>query len=293
MAKASYALPVDAMAKIIADFNLYGRARHGWVGVNVTAVPDTGHDGRTVRVVQVLPGTPASQSGIQSGDTVMRIDSREIYRPSDVLDASFFSHVGGTMIVVVRRDDKLYDYSFAVTERPSTPNRAGFTDDRYDTVEFGCGCRRQAGAGESYDVDGFEVDRSPSFWLTRASAFIMQDLKTPSRDATILATCVVSIISVACAGWAVSLFVNGHSFTGLKVLGVSIIFLGGCFDPINWLWLCIPFTFSTVVQPPLYSRFSFPIWCAGFVLILLGWIHDGWLFQQPKKPETTVYSQAN
>jgi len=122
--KTIYALPVNAMAKIISDFNLYGRARHGWVGVNVSAAPDTAHDGRTVRVVQLVPGTPASQSGIQAGDTVMRIDSREIYRPSDVLDASFFSHVGGTMIVVIRRDDKLYDYSFAVIERPENPGAA-------------------------------------------------------------------------------------------------------------------------------------------------------------------------
>ncbi len=119
--KTVYALPVEAMEKIISDFNLYGRARHGWVGVNVTMGPDTDHDGRLVRVVQVMPGTPASQSGIQPGDTVMRIDSREVYRPADVLDASFFSHVGGTMIVVIRRDDKLYNYSFAVIERPGSP----------------------------------------------------------------------------------------------------------------------------------------------------------------------------
>jgi serine protease Do len=119
--KSIYALPMEAISKIIADFNLYGHARHGWVGVNVTMGADTAHDGRLVRVVQLVPGTPASQSGIEVGDTVMRIDSREIYRPADVLDASFFSHVGGTMIVVVRRDDKLYDYSFAVIERPEAP----------------------------------------------------------------------------------------------------------------------------------------------------------------------------
>jgi len=114
-----YALPVEAMEKIISDFNLYGRARHGWVGVNVMEVPDTSHDGRRVQVVQVVPGTPASESGIQRGDTVMRIDTREIYRPADVLDASFFSHVGGTMTVVIRREEKLYNYSFAVIERPA------------------------------------------------------------------------------------------------------------------------------------------------------------------------------
>jgi S1-C subfamily serine protease len=113
-----YALPVEAMAKIMADFNQYGRAKHGWVGVNVVEAPDTAHDGRTVRVVQVVPGTPASESGIQSGDTVMRIDAREIYRPADVLDASFFSQVGANMSVVVRRDEKLYNYNFAVIERP-------------------------------------------------------------------------------------------------------------------------------------------------------------------------------
>ena len=67
------------------------------------------------------PARPASKSGILAGDTVMRIDSREIYRPADVLDASFFSHVGGTMTVVVRRDEQLFNYNFAVIERPLNP----------------------------------------------------------------------------------------------------------------------------------------------------------------------------
>jgi serine protease Do len=114
-----YALPVEAMEKIMTDFTDYGRARHGWVGVNVIEVPDTRHDDRTVRVVQCVPGTPASHSGILPGDTVLRIDAREIYRPADVLDASFFSHVGGDMNVVVRRDQTIYNYDFAVIERPS------------------------------------------------------------------------------------------------------------------------------------------------------------------------------
>jgi S1-C subfamily serine protease len=116
-----YALPVDAIGKIVSDFNQYGRAKHGWVGVNVIQEPDAKHDGRTVRVVQIVPHTPASESGIQPGDTVMRIDAREVYRPSDVLDASFFSHVGANMTVVVRRDEKLVNYTFAVIERPQNP----------------------------------------------------------------------------------------------------------------------------------------------------------------------------
>jgi serine protease Do len=116
-----YALPVEAIDKILGDFSAYGRAKHGWVGVDVIEVADTNHDGRCVRVVRTVPGTPASQSGILPGDTVMRIDSREVYRPADVMDASFFSHVGGQMTVVVRRNESLYNYTFAVIERPAPP----------------------------------------------------------------------------------------------------------------------------------------------------------------------------
>jgi serine protease Do len=119
-----YALPVEAVAKVMADFKQYGCAKHGWVGVNVMEQADAAHDGRAVRVVQVVAGTPASESGIRPGDTVMRIDAREIYRPADVLDASFFSKVGSNLHVVVRRDDKLFNYSFAVIERPATTTAA-------------------------------------------------------------------------------------------------------------------------------------------------------------------------
>ncbi len=114
-----YALPIEAMQKLMSDFSQYGHARQGWVGVNVIAAPDMQHDGRTVRVVDVIAGSPASATPIQPGDTLMRIDSREIYRPADVLDASFFSQVGASMSVVVRRDDKLFQYNFPVIERPA------------------------------------------------------------------------------------------------------------------------------------------------------------------------------
>ena len=119
-----YALPIEAMAKIMADFTQYGAARYGWVGIDVMEQPDSGHDGRTVRVVRTVDGTPANESGIKAGDTVMRIDSREIYRPADVLDASFFSQVGAQMNVVIRRDDKLFNYSFAVIARPGSAGAA-------------------------------------------------------------------------------------------------------------------------------------------------------------------------
>jgi serine protease Do len=141
-----YALPVEAINKILGDFSLYGRAKHGWVGVDVVERPDTRHDGRTVQVVRTVPGTPASRSGILPGDTVMRIDSREVYRPADVMDASFFSHVGGQMTVVVRRNETLYNYTFAVIERPSAPGTTPPAASRTTMDGNGTGVRAVASA---------------------------------------------------------------------------------------------------------------------------------------------------
>ena len=87
-------------SKVLADFNRMGAcAKNGWVGVNVVESERThAHDSRTVRVVRGrLPVHPPAQEtiGIRPGD----IDhahrfAKEIYRPADVLDASFFSQVG-------------------------------------------------------------------------------------------------------------------------------------------------------------------------------------------------------
>ena len=124
-----YALPVEALNKVLADFGRFGHVRYGRVGINVIEDRrDSAHDGRTVHVVGVMPGTPAAESGIRTGDTVMRIDAREIHRLADVQDASFFSQVGGNVNVVVRRDDRLFNYSFAVIESGATPVKSHIAD---------------------------------------------------------------------------------------------------------------------------------------------------------------------
>jgi len=113
--KFTYALPSAAIQKILADFQQHGRVEHGWVGVGV----DPQSDAKAVRITQIFQGAPASASGLQPGDVVVRIDRREIVRPCDVIDASFFARVGEELPIVVSRNGKLMTFKFVVSERPT------------------------------------------------------------------------------------------------------------------------------------------------------------------------------
>lgn len=117
--KACYALPSNSAAKVIQDIRKFGEARHGWVGVGVVEARDPENFGSIVRVSQLFEDTPALTSGIRSGDRVLRIGGRTINRPSDILDAAFFSTVGEKIPVVIEREGREMTFQIEVRERPA------------------------------------------------------------------------------------------------------------------------------------------------------------------------------
>jgi predicted metalloprotease with PDZ domain len=76
-----------------------GPVKHGWTGVFVTEkVPN---ENQGVVISQFFENSPAIGCGLKVGDQVVRIGKREISRPSDVIDVSFFSKVGYDLPVEV------------------------------------------------------------------------------------------------------------------------------------------------------------------------------------------------
>ena len=110
------------------------------------------------------------------------------------------------------------------------------------------------------------------------------ELKPASREASTLATIVLASVGLVLLAFSLSNFLRLHTAAGMKLLGFSLFVFGGCFDPVNWLWLWLPFTFSEIVQPSKYSRYIWPFVLIGFICIAIGWYGDGWLFEPPKKP---------
>ncbi|MFN2476352.1 MAG: S1C family serine protease [Chthoniobacterales bacterium] len=104
---ACYALPIDAAEKIHSDFVRFGEARHGWVGINV-AEATTAVEGSRAEFTDIMPGTPAAESGAKPGDILLQVGKTPVHEPEDVLDASFFITAGDRVpIVVMRGNEKL------------------------------------------------------------------------------------------------------------------------------------------------------------------------------------------
>jgi len=95
---ACFALPIEAVEKIIDDYRRFGEARHGWVGVTVLGRP-----GEPVTIAELGPETPAAQSGLKAGDEVLKVGNIDVNEVEDILDASFFLTEGDDVKVTIRR----------------------------------------------------------------------------------------------------------------------------------------------------------------------------------------------
>ena len=118
--KACYALPIEAAAKVASDIQKYGEPRHGWMGVGVMPDRSRPERGAPVFVDRLYKGTPAEKSGLKMGDEVISIGGRSVREPSDILDAAFFSEVGGKVPVKVKRDGKEQILTMTVSARPDS-----------------------------------------------------------------------------------------------------------------------------------------------------------------------------
>ena len=104
---ACYALPIDAAEKIRSDFVRFGEARHGWVGINVAAATKE-VEGSRAQFTEIVPGTPAAESGAKPGDVLLQVGRTKVHEPEDVIDASFFITAGDPVpITVLRGNEKL------------------------------------------------------------------------------------------------------------------------------------------------------------------------------------------
>jgi serine protease Do len=116
-----YALPIAAAEKLHSDFSRFGEVRPGWLGVLVQ--PGDEFEGRGQTVVEALvPGSPASESGLAAGDILVQINDRRIRSPEDVLDASFYFSEGDHVILKVLREGQPVQINAVAGAHPTKSN---------------------------------------------------------------------------------------------------------------------------------------------------------------------------
>jgi len=116
---ACHALPIDAAEKIRSDFVRFGEVRHGWVGINVAEAAKE-VEGSRAQFTDIIPGTPAAESGAKPGDILLEVGRKKVHQPEDVIDASFFITAGDPVPITVMRGNEKLTLSVEAGFHPAT-----------------------------------------------------------------------------------------------------------------------------------------------------------------------------
>jgi len=112
VANTGYAIPADAVRRVQRDICNSGQLVRGWLGLSLRA------EAQSPQVVRVLPDSPASAAGIQPGDVLVSVGSRQISDYADAANAFFYLIPGQPVKVKLLRGVDQLEYSLTPT-RPA------------------------------------------------------------------------------------------------------------------------------------------------------------------------------
>lgn len=119
---ACFAIPIEAVEKIHRDYDRYGAAKPGWLGVMVCAAAEAG-GGSTAAVEGLDTNAPAARAGLRKGDILLKIGDTAIQSPQDVLNASFFLTAGEKTPVAVWRNGETVNLEAEPAERATAESK--------------------------------------------------------------------------------------------------------------------------------------------------------------------------
>jgi hypothetical protein len=95
-----YAIPAEAVHRVRRDVAGGGTLIRGWLGLSLRA------ENQKPQVVRVLPDSPAAAAGIQPGDVLVSVGTRQIQNYPDAANAFFYLIPGQPVTVKLLRGTK-------------------------------------------------------------------------------------------------------------------------------------------------------------------------------------------
>lgn len=120
----NFAIASNTVQKVIPALIENGSYKHPWLGINGKNISPSDQrnlglqNAKGVILLEVFPNTSASTSGLQRGDIVTAIDSKEVMKISDVLSYIDSKQVGETVLLKILRDGFTENVSVLLIERP-------------------------------------------------------------------------------------------------------------------------------------------------------------------------------
>ncbi|MEQ1502421.1 MAG: PDZ domain-containing protein, partial [Myxococcota bacterium] len=119
-----FAIPSNLVTSILDDLRTSGRVARGFLGIQPQTLNDElrrslGIDAaKGALVTSVFDDTPASRSGLKTGDVVLEVDGQAIDSDVDLISTIGNRHPGERIVLKIERDSRLQDVKVTLTERP-------------------------------------------------------------------------------------------------------------------------------------------------------------------------------
>jgi S1-C subfamily serine protease len=109
--RAGYAIPAEVAKRVLEDVQGDGKVSRGWIGLKL--LPQSA----TPQVTQVQDGSPSAQAGIQAGDVLLEVGTRQLADYADAVNAFYFLRPGVPSALRVKRGEKEISVSVTPVER--------------------------------------------------------------------------------------------------------------------------------------------------------------------------------
>tara|TARA_B100002052_G_scaffold121483_2_gene111824 strand:+ start:12025 stop:13374 length:1350 start_codon:yes stop_codon:yes gene_type:complete len=109
-----FAIPINQAIRVIDDLLDDGSVSRGWLGVQIQNIDQAIADALNLEnkdgalIVSIVPDSPASESGLQEDDIIIKVDSKDINNDRALMKAISSKRPGDfTNFTVIRGDEKL------------------------------------------------------------------------------------------------------------------------------------------------------------------------------------------
>src|SRR4029079_1774867 len=115
-----FAIPINRVKRVTEDLLAHGVIRRPWVGIKLEqAQPGaTPVKANGVRVLSVVPGSPAAKAGIQPGDVLVQSRERQIHNAYDWEAERLELRVGEDVPLILRRGNRELKLNVNVADLP-------------------------------------------------------------------------------------------------------------------------------------------------------------------------------
>ena len=110
-----FAVPSNTVRQVVPALERGQTVKHAWLGVE-TSAPTTSTSGAEVQ--NVVPGGPAEQAKLRSGDVITKIDGQPVRSPNDVSAVINQKQPGDKVVVQVERNGLTQEFTAKLGTRP-------------------------------------------------------------------------------------------------------------------------------------------------------------------------------